>query len=308
MELRHLRYFVAVAESLNFTKAAEKLRVAQPALSRQVQDLEEEIGVDLLKRSSRGVTLTAEGRLFLEEARGLLKTADESIEKVRALTRGQYGELHVGYSALPTVELLPTSLAMFQKAFPHVKVVLHELTGGEPIEDLQTGKLHLAIMPLSAVLQRGGLECEVLRTYPFHVVLPRTHSLARLKSIPLERIASEPLVALHHQKYPGYHQVLARVFSPLGVKLTIVTECDTPSSLLTAIEAGSGIALSALVFKKITGSRLVYRPLTDTNEVLSVCIARAKNGDITPAGEKFCEILRKVAKGSNEANSKPAKI
>ncbi len=102
MELRHLRYFLAVGEALDFTSAAAQLRVAQPALSRQVQDLEEEIGVDLLRRNPRGVTLTAEGRLFLEEVRELLKRADESVEKVRAPARGEYGELHVGYPSPPT--------------------------------------------------------------------------------------------------------------------------------------------------------------------------------------------------------------
>ena len=96
MELRHLRYFLAVAEASNFTKAAARLRVAQPAFSRQIQDLENEIGVDLLRRSPRGVTLTTEGRLFLEEVRELLKRTDESVKKVRALARDGYGELRVG--------------------------------------------------------------------------------------------------------------------------------------------------------------------------------------------------------------------
>src|ERR1700760_1682247 len=106
MELRRLRNFLAVGEALSFTKAAAQLRIAQPALSRQVQDLEEEIGVDLLKRSPRGVTLTAEGKLFLEQARDLLNRADESLKKVRALARGEYGELHIGYSPTPTLEIL----------------------------------------------------------------------------------------------------------------------------------------------------------------------------------------------------------
>src|SRR5436305_5868026 len=147
MELRHLRYFVAVAEALNFTKASARLRVAQPALSRQMTDLEEEIGVDLMKRSPRGVTLTAEGRLFLDEVRELLKRADESIEKVRALARGQYGELHVGYAPSPTVEILPPALAAFQKAFPHVNVLLHDASRRELISGLHSGELHLAVMP-----------------------------------------------------------------------------------------------------------------------------------------------------------------
>src|SRR5258707_3193232 len=118
MELRHLRYFLAVGEALNFTKAAAQLRVAQPALSRQVQDLEEEIGVDLLKRSPRGVTLTAEGKLFLEEARELLKRADESVEKVRALARGEDVGLRVGYAPTPTVGILPPALAAIHKSVP----------------------------------------------------------------------------------------------------------------------------------------------------------------------------------------------
>src|ERR1700677_2727700 len=128
MELRHLRYFLAVAEALNFTKAAAQLRVAQPALSRRVQDLEDEIGVDLLPRSPRGVTLTAEGKLFLNEVRDLLKQADEAVEKARALAGGEYGELHIGYARSPTAEILPPALAAFQKSAPRVKLTLHDLS------------------------------------------------------------------------------------------------------------------------------------------------------------------------------------
>ena len=128
MELRHLRYFVAAGEALNFTEAAARLRVAQPALSRQVRDLEDEIGVDLLRRSPRGVTLTAEGKLFLEEVRELLKRTDESVEKVRALVRGEYSELRVGYAPTLAVEILPPGLAAFRKSVPTTKVLLYELS------------------------------------------------------------------------------------------------------------------------------------------------------------------------------------
>ena len=120
MELRHLRYFRAVSEALSFTKASAELRVAQPALSRPVQDLEDEIGVDLLRRSPRGVTLTTEGKLFLQEVCELLKHLDESVEKTRALARGEYGELHIGYAPVPTAEILPPALEAFRKAVRHV--------------------------------------------------------------------------------------------------------------------------------------------------------------------------------------------
>src|SRR5689334_51271 len=307
MELRHLRYFLAVGEALSFTKAAAQLRVAQPALSRQVQDLEEEIGVDLFKRSPRGVTLTAEGKLFLEEARELLKRADESVEKVRALARGEYGELHVGYEPSPTVEILPPALAAFQKTVPRVKVLLHDLSSDELIAGLQNGKFELAIMVPPAGDQTAGIHFEVLRTYPLCVAMTAMHPFARTKSIPLEKLAAEPLVVLRRKDYPESYLYLDRLFASIGAKPLIAVECDSASSLITEVEAGRGIALATPVLKLVTGKRLLYRPLTGTTEVLSVGIARATKGDVTPAGERFCEILRKIAVGSTAAKSKPAR-
>jgi LysR family transcriptional regulator, benzoate and cis,cis-muconate-responsive activator of ben and cat genes len=307
MELRHLRYFLAVGEALNLTKAAAQLRVAQPALSRQVQDLEDEIGVDLMKRSPRGVTLTAEGRLFLDEVRELLKRADESVEKVRALARGEYGELHVGYAPSPTVEILPPALAAFQKAVPRVKVLLHDLSSDELITGVQNGTLELAIMVPPADDQTAGIQFEVLRTYPLCVAMTAGHPFARMKSIPLEKLVAEPLVALRRKDYPESDRFLDRLFASLRAKPRIAVECDSASSLITEVEAGRGIALATSVFKLVAGERLLYRPLTGTTEVLSVGIARALKGDVTPAGERFCEILRKISNGATAAKAKPAK-
>src|SRR5947208_537280 len=308
MELRHLRYFLAVREALNFTKAAAQLRVAQPALSRQVQDLEDEIGVDLLKRSPRGVTLTAEGKLFLDEVRELLKRADESVEKVRALARGEYGELHVGYAPSPTVEVLPPALAAFQKAVPRVKVLLHDLSSDELIAGLQNGTLELAIMVPPADDQTTGIQFELLRTYPLCVAMTATHPFVRLKSITLEELAAEPLVGLRRKDYSEYYRIVDRVFASVHAKPRIAVECDSASSLITEVEAGRGVALSSTIFKLVAGKRLLYRPLTGTTEVASVGIARAIKGDVTPAGEEFCEILRKTSNGAGTVKPKPARF
>src|SRR2546426_5677905 len=307
MELRHLRYFLAVGEALNFTKAAAQLRVAQPALSRQVQDLEDEIGVDLMKRSPRGVTLTAEGKLFLEEVRELLKRADESVEKVRALARGEYGELHVGYAPSPTAEILPPALAAFQKAVPRVKLLLHDLSSDELINGLRSATLELAIMVEPTGEQTAGIEFELLRTYPLSVAMTAAHPFARLKSITLEKLAAEPLVGLRRKDYSEYYHVLDRVFASVHAKPRIAVECDSASSLITEVEAGRGVALSSTIFKLVAGKRLLYRPLTGTTEVASVGIARATRGDVTPAGEKFCEILRRISNGTIAAKPKPAR-
>src|SRR5437879_3797554 len=300
MELRHLRYFLAVGEALNFTRAAAQVRVAQPALSRQVQDLEEEIGVDLLKRSPRGVTLTAEGKLFLDEVRELLKRADESVEKVRALARGEYGELHVGYAPSPTVEILPPALAAFQKAVPRVKVLLHDLSSDELIAGLRNATLELAIMVQPTGEQTAGIEFELLRTYPLCVALTAAHPFARLKSVALEKLAAEPLVGLRRKDYSEYYHILDRIFAPIRAKPRIAAECDSASSLITEVEAGRGIALATLSFKLVAGKRLLYRPLTGTTEVGTVGIARATKGDVTPAGEKFsssCERFQMTCLG-----------
>jgi DNA-binding transcriptional LysR family regulator len=307
MELRHLRYFLAVAEALNFTKAAALLRVAQPALSRRVQDLEDEIGVDLLKRSSRGVVLTAEGKVFLDKTRHILKLADESVEQVRALARGEEGELHIGYAPAPTVEILPPALAAFQKAFPRVRVLLHDFSEQELIDGLRNGRLELALMPRGAGPQSVGLEFETLRSYPICVAVAPTHRFARLKTITLEMVATEAMIGFNRKDYPEYYVGLDRIFEPLGIKPCVVVECDSSSSLITEIETGRGVAIASPVLRHASGKRLLYRPLTGTTEVLSVGIARAAKGDVTPAGEKFCDILRKTSSRPTVAKQKPIK-
>ena len=298
MELRHLRYFIAVAESLNFTKASARLRVTQPALSRQVQALEDELGVDLLKRSPRGVTLTAEGKLFLAEARDLIVRAAESVDRVRALARGEYGELHVGYAPSPTAEILPPALAAFQKLALGVKLVLHDLAGDELVEGLLGGTLDLSLMPRPTEAPAVGLEFELLRSYPLCAAIPARHPFAKLKTVPVSRLSSEPLVVFRQRDYPGYHHLLARLFEDVKLKPRIAAECDSGSSLFTEIQAGRGIAILPTVFRHAIGTRLELRPLAPGSPHFEVGIAHAANSDQTPAGEKFRACLRSLTKRS----------
>ena len=136
MELRHLRYFVAVAEALNFTKAAEKLHLAQPSLTRQVKDLEAEIGVRLVDRSGKHISLTEEGRSFLTDAKRLLLECAESVEAVRRLSRGETGQLNIGYVANVHYDLLPATLGAFRKACPHTALNLFDMTPAEQYQAL----------------------------------------------------------------------------------------------------------------------------------------------------------------------------
>jgi DNA-binding transcriptional LysR family regulator len=296
MELRHLRYFAAVGEALSFSGAAARLRVAQPALSRQVQDLEDEIGVDLLRRGPRGVTLTPEGRLFLEQVRELLKRTDASIEKVRALANGGYSELRVGYAPTLAVEILPPGIEAFRRSMPRAKLWLHDLSSDELVAGLRNGTLDLAIMAEATGDHTAGIEFELLRTYPLCIALAATHPFARLKSVPLEKIAAESLIGMRRSDYPEYYPRLERLFASIGAKPRVAVECDSSSSLLIEVEAGHGIALCLPILEHVTGRRLLYRPITGTTELVPIGIARAMDGNLTPAGAKFCKILREISK------------
>lgn len=295
-ERRHLRYFAAVAEALSFTKAAAQLRVAQPSLSRQMQDLEEELGVALLKRRRRGAMLTGEGKLFLEEVLDLLKRADEAAGKVRAAARGEYGRLHIGYAPAPTAEFLPAALAAFQKVIPHVKILLHDLSSHELTAGLRSGDLEPAIMLEPVGERAAGIQFESLRHYPVWVALPAAHPFARLKSIHVEQLATEWLVGFRRKDYPEFYHNLNRIYASVRSQPRIAVECDSASSLITEVEAGRGVALVIPSFELVSGKRLIYRPLAGTDYVGSVGIARAAKNEASPAAEKFCEILRRHSK------------
>ena len=294
MELRHLRYFVAVAEALNFTRAAARLHLAQPALSRQVSDLEEELGVDLLTRTSHGVWLTAEGKLFLAEAREILKRAEESVTKVRALARGEFGELRVGYVPPLDLHLLPRALAEFQKTTPGVKVVLQDLGSDEICDDLRSGKLQLGLMMQPSEEATVGIEFEAVGRYPFFVAMAASHALTRMKAVALETLAQQPLVVLDRRRNSEFHRILKRVLAP--VPPNIATECDSVNSLITEVGVGRCVAVVSQLFKEAFGRRLVYRRFLNAEAAMCIGLARAKNGDLPPAGERLCASIRKLRK------------
>ena len=293
MELRHLRYFVAVAEALNFTKAAARLRVAQPALSRQVADLEDELGVDLLNRSSRGVLLTEEGKLFLTEARVALSHMDESVAKVRALARGEFGELQVGYIPPLELHILPRALAEFQIATPGVKVVLHDLGTDEICQALRAGTLHLAVMMQPSEESTAGIVFEEIGRYPFFVAMAPGHPLAKKHAVSLGILAKELLVVLDRRRNSEFHRILKRVFSPL--RPNIASESDSINSLITEISSGKRVAVVSQLFKQAVGNRLLYRKLLNSDAAMCVGIAWARGGDVTPAGEKLLTTIRQTA-------------
>jgi DNA-binding transcriptional LysR family regulator len=261
MELRHLRYFVAVAEEENVTRAAARLHVSQPGLSRQIRDLEEEIGFQLLERSAKAVHLTEAGRTFLTEARGVLLAAENAVKAARAKSGGAEGEIHVGYAPSLTVEILPLTLRKFQTEFPRVRVMLHDLSTEEMLSQLHGGKLQLALTVKPSRKTLRGLRFKELASYLVCMAVAPEHRLARARSIKLSEIAGEPLIAYNRQDYPEYQDTLNALFKPREPRPRIAEEHDSVTSLIAAVESGRGVALLPNSIECMVGPRLKLIPL-----------------------------------------------
>lgn len=303
MELRHLRYFVAAAEAENVSRAAIKLHVSQPALSRQIRDLEEELGFSLFERSAKSVRLTDAGRVFLSEARVVLQRADEAVAKGRAVARGGRSELHVGYAPSPTVRIIPATLRAFQPEFPKVQVRLHDLSTEEMLTGVREGRLQVALLvrPNRALLR--GLHFEELTREVMCLAVPPKHALARARSITLAEAAREPLVAFGRKDYPEYYEYLQRLFASSKSRPSIAEEHDSAASLIAAIESGAGLAIVPQSFICSSGPRLRLLPLVPTPEPI-VIGAVWPEGHSNPVVERFCDCARDAA-SSNAMETPP---
>ena len=293
VELRHLRYFVAVAEMENVSRAAtQKLHVAQPSLSRQIRDLEGEVGVQLLERTAKSVRLTDAGRAFLEEARAILKHADDAVLKARGIAGKQ--ELLVGDWSLGTGRIMPALLRAYQQAMPNVAVRLHDWTVDQNITGVRDGRLQLAIIlfPLkgNALVE---LHFQELTTARVCLAVSTEHPFARRKSVPLTEAAREPFIGLTRERYPRYEEYLAAIFARANDKPRIVEEHDGWAGLFSAVSAGKGVAASADAFSYMFDDRVKHLRLTPEPERVRIGVITRK-GKLSPAAEKFCQCAKEV--------------
>src|SRR6478752_3743684 len=276
VELRHLRYFVAVAEMENVSRAALKVHVSQPALSRQIRDLEDELGFSLLERTAKSVRLTDAGRAFLDNARLLLQNADEAVTKARAVAKAEPTELNVGYSPTPFAEILPKTLRAFQKAMPNVHVRLHDWSNNAIRDGLRDGRLQLGLMvpPVKASSMRD-LRYEELFHQRVCVAVAPQHPFARRRAIPLTEVAVEPLIGLTREDYPNYYDLLSIIFSKGKQKPRVIEEHDSMSGVMSAVEVGSAVAIGP-DFGYSFGNRIKFLHLTPEPKPMSVGIAGPK--------------------------------
>ena len=292
MELRHLRYFVAVAELENVSRAALKLHVSQPALSAQIRDLEDELGFDLLERTPKSVRLTIAGRVFLDQARAVLEHVDLAVKSARAAATGGETELHVGYLGTPIAHLLPAILRVFQKSMPNVQVRLHEQSNEQNLRRLRERQVDLAFVVRPRTRRRS-------RNLPLSLWRKCTrvspdHQLARRRSVSLGEAVRERFVAFVREDFSGYHEQLAAVFAKVKGKPRIVEECDSFSSFISAIEAGTGVALVSDAFAYSAGERVKMLRFSPEPKPATLGIA-AREGKLSSAAEQFWRCAKQVA-------------
>jgi LysR family transcriptional regulator, benzoate and cis,cis-muconate-responsive activator of ben and cat genes len=292
MELRHLRYFVAVGEALSYTRASRRLHLTQPALTRQVRDLETELGVRLLDRTKHRVNLTVEGRSFLKDAKRMLALGDEIVESVRQLSRKEAPALNIGYVADLFYDLLPETLASFQCSCPTTAVNLFDLSCGDQFRALHDGRIDLGFVGLREAVDEAGLEFRSIVSYKTVVALPKKMPLVSQRIIKLKDLEPLFFIAMSETSYPGYRRWLTKTCRRVGFNPRVLEDVEIERTVIRSVAAGLGVALVPDQVKKIPHNDVVFRPVAPTIMTESCIAWKADNP--SPAMRACIDIVTRL--------------
>ena len=257
IELRHLRYFLAVAETLHFSKAAQRLGIAQPPLSQQIRRLEHLVGHRLFDRTTRGVKLTLAGQLLADRARSTLEKVHDDLEQVRRLGRGEEGTLTVGFSGSVMFTDLPNAIESYRRRYPKVELRLRELTTHAQIPALLEGTLDLAFMRDGDTTE--GIELSTVLKEPYVAVLPQIHPLARKRSLRVGDLRNEPFIFFARRMGPLAFDRTMACCERSGFRPNIVQEAPQWPTLVRLVAAGLGVSLAPACVANVTMAGAVYR-------------------------------------------------
>lgn len=293
MDLRHFRYFQAVAEELSFSKAAHRLRIAQPALSRAVQELERDVGAGLIDRNRRTVQLTPAGTVMLREIGLLLERVEDSLRRVRRTASGEEGELRLGYIGPPTRSFLGPLLKEYQERFPRVTVVLEERTPERVWEMVSKGRLSIGLTRPVLAHEALGLRSTLLRDERFCVAVPNDHAFADKKSVPWKKLAHEPVIVLARREGASSHDAILAACREAGFTPRLVQTPSLIGTILQYVEAGAGVGI--VPESTIRASRTMkLLPLTPQQTIPLVMVCNEDESD--PAALGFQDLLKRWLK------------
>ena len=303
MELRHLRYFVAVAEELHFGRAAARLGIAQPPLSQQIRQLERELGVELLARTRRRVELTEAGRVYLHEARGILQRSAHATEAARRAARGETGALSVGVVASATYGLVPRVFRLFRDRHPDVALTLAVLSTGAQVAALRAGQLQLGIA--RPPFGDETLVAEPLQEEPVIVALPGGHPLSARRTVPLGALAREPFVLFPRDRRPGWYDFMTGLCREAGFEPVVGQDAPELATAMALVAAGCGVTLVPASVKDLRRSGVDYRAISDPAPRTRL-VALRRPGEPLPVVARFVAAFREVvARGAQPVRERP---
>jgi DNA-binding transcriptional LysR family regulator len=293
VELRHLKYFVTVAEELHFGRAAERLGIAQPPLSQQIKALEEQIGVLLLLRTKRHVELTAAGTVFAREARKIIAEADRAIHVAQRAARGEIGQLEVGFVSGAVYGKVPSIFRLVRTRYPEISLVLKDLSTEEQVEAIQANRLDIGLIRPPVAVSKP-LTMQVIAREPLVAVLPGAHRLSRRRKISPSALAREPFIQVPRHVAPGFYDQFVSVCARAGFLPQIVQEARTTQTIVSLVAVGMGVSIVPASLRSLQRTGVVYRPLEGPVPTTQLAVLWRPN-DQNPALHHFLEIIREVA-------------
>ena len=293
MELRHLRYFLAVAEELHFGRAAAKLHISQPPLSQQIRRLEKELQAPLFHRTKRHVELTNAGRVFLGDARALVAQAAQAAGNAQRASRGEIGQLLLACDLWADFLNGARIIRSFARRHPDVEVELRDLTAAEQISALESGGIHVGI--LRPPVQSKALMSERLLSESLVVAFPRGHRFKNYERVPWRALVDEPYVLFSRRRAPAFEALVARACHDAGVTLRVKYEVEHPQTILAIVEAGLGFSLVPASLQMVGRPAIAYRRLWPAGPTLETVIAWRRDSEL-PLIQAFVKVAREVAR------------
>jgi DNA-binding transcriptional LysR family regulator len=305
MELRHLNYFIAVAEELHFGRASERLHIAQPPLSRQIMQLEQEIKVRLFERTKRHVRLTIAGEAFLEKARLVVAMADDAIASAQRVEAGHAGSLSVAFVGSAMFSLMPEIFREVRSQLPDVQLLLHEMSTGRQVTALQDGSTQVAFVRPAVV--HPAIISEVIAREDLMIALPDSHRLADVDEVNLADLSDEPFIIFSRDVQPSFGHQIYSICVAAGFTPLVIQEALEMQTALGLVAGSLGVTLVPESVKRVAWPGVLFKhmPAPAPQSTLSVAY---RKGDLSPILPKFLQIARAVAMRSHKAQISSAKI
>lgn len=309
LELRHFRYFIAVAEELSFTKAARRLHISQPPLSQHVQEIERELGTQLLDRNRSHVALTEAGRLFLDEARSVIQQASHAVDTARRAGRGELGVLRIGFTATaPFASVFSAAIRAYRREWPEVRLILENSMTGPVVESLQAGTLDVGFVrpPISAVFPQEIVTLPIV-TDRLMVVLNADHPLAAADGpIPIEWLAKEPFILRGVGANTGYYEQIYQCCVEAGFFPQVIQEAKEAATILGLVSAGLGITILPASLSAIAVSGVVWRRLQTRSEATSQMLLIYERENDSPQQAEFTRLVQSLVRDGHCCDASPA--